>query len=97
MEKCSEIPKLYVDNASTVKLMKDPEFQKRSKHNEVCYYFVHERYQDGWIGVEHIDGLKQLRIETLYGVACIDRVVLDTTTCSYCYCSIIHVLQYIHI
>lgn len=91
MEKCSEVP-LYVDNASAVKLTKDPGFQKRSKHTEMRYYFVHECYHDGRIWVEHTDGLKQLRIKTLYSVACIDRVVLDTTTCSYCYCSIIHVL-----
>jgi len=40
--KCSEVPTLYVDNASTVKLAKNPEFHKQSKHIEVLYYFVRE-------------------------------------------------------
>lgn len=40
MEKFSKVPTLYVDNASAVKLTKDPEFQKWPKHIEVCYYFV---------------------------------------------------------
>jgi len=69
VEKCNEVPTLYVDNASTVKLTKDPEFQTWSKHTEVRYCFVHECYQDGRTGVEHINGLKQLRIKhcTVFG------------------------------
>jgi hypothetical protein len=58
--KAIEVPTLYVDNASTVKLAKSPEFHKRSKHVEVPYFFVRECYQDGRIGVKHTDGLKQL-------------------------------------
>jgi hypothetical protein len=46
-EKGSEVPMLYVDNASTVKLVRNPEFHKWSKHIEVQYYFVRECYQDG--------------------------------------------------
>ena len=37
----SVVPTLHVDNASTVKLAKNPESHKQSKHVEVCYYFVH--------------------------------------------------------
>jgi hypothetical protein len=40
--KCCEVPTLYVDNASAVKLAKNPEFRKQLKHVEVWYYFVHE-------------------------------------------------------
>jgi hypothetical protein len=58
--KGSEVPTLYVDSAIAVKLAKNPEFHKRSKHVKVLYYFVRECYQDGRIAVEHIDGLKQL-------------------------------------
>jgi hypothetical protein len=58
--KVSEVPVLYVDNASAVKLAKNPEFHKQSKHTEVWYYFVHECYQDSHIEVEHIEGVKQL-------------------------------------
>jgi hypothetical protein len=48
-----------MDNASAVKPAKNPEFHKQSKHVEVQYYFVCECYQDGRIGVKHIDGVKQ--------------------------------------
>jgi len=58
-ENCSELPTLYVDNASAVKLAKNANFHKQSKHIEVRYYFVRECYQDGRIGVEHIDIVKQ--------------------------------------
>jgi hypothetical protein len=58
--KGSEVPPLYVNNASAVKLMKNPGFLKHLKHVEVRYYFVCECYQDGHKGVEHIDGVKQL-------------------------------------
>jgi hypothetical protein len=36
----SVVPTLHVDNASTVKLAKNPESHKQSKHNEVRHYFV---------------------------------------------------------
>ena len=47
-------------HASAVKPAKNPEFHKRSKHVELRYYFVRECYQDGRIGVENTDGVKQL-------------------------------------
>jgi hypothetical protein len=42
-----------------VKLAKCAKFHKQSKHVEVRYYFVCERYQDGCIGMEHINSVKQ--------------------------------------
>ena len=42
----SEIPTLFVDNASAVKLGKNTEFHKRSKHIEVRYHFVREKYEE---------------------------------------------------
>lgn len=39
-ENCCELPTLYVDNASAVKLEKNANFHKQSKHVEVRYYFV---------------------------------------------------------
>jgi hypothetical protein len=36
----SVVPTLHVDNASTVKLAKNPKSHKQSKHIEVRYYFV---------------------------------------------------------
>ena len=37
-------PTLYVDSASAVKLAKNPEYHKRSKHVEVRHFFVREKY-----------------------------------------------------
>lgn len=53
-------PTLYVDNASAIKLTKNPEFHKRSKHIEIRHYFVRECYQNGYFDVQHIEGKKQI-------------------------------------
>lgn len=55
-----ELPVLKVDNASAIKLVKNPEFHKRSKHIEVRHYFVRERYQEGVFDVEHVASKDQL-------------------------------------
>lgn len=54
------IPVLFVDNASAIKLVKNHEFYKRSKHIEVRYYFVRELYQKGDINVEFVRSENQL-------------------------------------
>ncbi|UYV65269.1 hypothetical protein LAZ67_3003763, partial [Cordylochernes scorpioides] len=46
-----EQPIIKVDNASTIKLIKNPEFHKRTKHIEVRHYFVREKYQEARKGV----------------------------------------------
>lgn len=55
----SDQPVLLLDNASVVKLTKD-EFHKQSKHIEVKWYFVREKYLNGEIDVQHNKGEKQL-------------------------------------
>jgi len=53
-------PTLYVDNASAIKLAKNPKFHKRTKHVEVRHFYVRERVLNGDISIEHIEGTKQL-------------------------------------
>lgn len=53
-------PPLYVDNASTVKLGKNPEFHKRTKHIDVRHFYVRERVLAGDITLEHIESSNQL-------------------------------------
>jgi hypothetical protein len=53
-------PVLYIDNASAIKLTKNPEYLKRSKHIEVRHFCVREKYLNDDIGIEHVDGKKQL-------------------------------------
>jgi len=55
-----EIPILQVDNQSAIKLIKNPEFHKRTKHIDVRYYFVRELYEEGKIGVEYVATQEQL-------------------------------------
>jgi hypothetical protein len=53
-------PVLYIDNASAIKLTKNPVYHKRSKHIEVRHFYVRERYLNDDMGIEHVDGRKQL-------------------------------------
>jgi hypothetical protein len=58
-----------------VKLTKNEKFHKQSKHVEARYYFVHKCYQDGHIGVEQIDGIKQ---SADFLMKAMDRVQFET-------------------
>lgn len=53
-------PTLHVDNASAVKLAKNPEFHKRTKHIEVRHFYVRERVTNGDLNIKHIEGKEQL-------------------------------------
>ena len=48
------------DNASAIKLVKNHEFHKRSKHIEVRYFFIRELYQCGDLDVEFVRSEDQL-------------------------------------
>ena len=60
ISKLNSTPTLYIDNASAVKLVKNPEFHKRSKHIEVRHYFVREKYLEGLLQVQHLEGENQI-------------------------------------
>lgn len=45
--------KLYVDNQSAISLMKTGVMNKRSKHIDVRYHFIHEKIVSGEINVEY--------------------------------------------
>lgn len=51
---------LLVDNASAIKLAKNPTFHKRSKHIDVRAHFVRERVQNGELKIEHIPSKEQV-------------------------------------
>lgn len=48
------VPKLFVDNASAIKLAKNPEFHKRTKHIDVRYHFVRERVNENQLSIEFV-------------------------------------------
>ncbi|KAG5890546.1 hypothetical protein JTB14_028297 [Gonioctena quinquepunctata] len=53
-------PVLWIDNASAVKLVHNPEFHKLSKHIDVRYHFIREKVEEGIFKVKHIAGENQI-------------------------------------
>lgn len=51
---CKEPSILYVDNQSAIRLVKNPEFHRRTKHIEVRHHFIREKYERGEIGIEYV-------------------------------------------
>jgi len=45
---------LYVDNQSAIKLSKNPELHKRTKHIDIRYHFLREKYESGEISIAYI-------------------------------------------
>lgn len=48
------IPKLYIDNQSAIKLIKNPEFHRRTKHIDVKYHFIRENFEKHVFEPEYI-------------------------------------------
>ena len=48
--------KLYIDNASAIKLTKNPEFHGRTKHINIRHHFIRECVENGQIKPEWISG-----------------------------------------
>lgn len=51
---------IKVDNQSAIKLIRNPEFHKRSKHMDVRYHFVREKYVNKDIDIEYVFSQEQL-------------------------------------
>lgn len=41
----SGVPRMNIDNQSAIKLIKNPEFHKRSKHIDIKFHFIKEQYE----------------------------------------------------
>lgn len=55
-----ERPTLFLDNQSAIKLIKNPQFHKRSKHIDVKYHFAREKYQEKVFDLQYINSKQQL-------------------------------------
>lgn len=55
-----EVPILYVDNQSAIRLAKNPINHKRSKHIDVKYHFIREKVNEGMITLEDIRSEEQI-------------------------------------
>ncbi|RWS18114.1 copia protein-like protein [Leptotrombidium deliense] len=51
---------IYCDNLSAIKLVKNPEFHKRTKHIDVRYHFIREKQEEGIINILHVPSENQL-------------------------------------
>lgn len=45
---------LFMDNQSAIRLVKNPEFHKRSKHIDIRYHFIREKYEGKCFKLEYI-------------------------------------------
>ncbi|CAF4808934.1 unnamed protein product [Pieris macdunnoughi] len=54
------VPVLFVDNQSAIKLAKNHEFHKRTKHIEVRYHYIGKELEDGRLNIQHVPGDQQL-------------------------------------
>lgn len=57
---CNDPTLLNIDNQSAIRLVKNPEFHERTKHVEVRYHHIREKYENGEIFVDYIETENQL-------------------------------------
>lgn len=44
----------FMDNQSAIRLIRNPEYHKRSKHIEIRYHFIREKYEEGIFALKYI-------------------------------------------
>lgn len=45
---------LYMDNQSAIRLVKNPEFHKRTKHIDIRYHFIREKFEENFFDLEYV-------------------------------------------
>lgn len=50
----------YLDNQSAIRLIKNPEFHKRSKHIDVRYHFIREKFNEKLFNLHYVETKEQL-------------------------------------
>lgn len=55
-----EKPTFYLDNHAAIKLAKNPEFHKRSKHIDTRYHYIREQFELGEFNLESVSTKNQL-------------------------------------
>ena len=51
---------LFGDNQSAIRLVKNPEYHKRTKHIDIQYHFIREKFESGEIDISYISTEQQL-------------------------------------
>ena len=57
---CGESVTLFIDNQSAIKLIKNPVYHKRTKHIDIKFHFIREKYQDKTINIQYINSNEKL-------------------------------------
>ena len=57
---------LYIDNQSAIKIIKNSEYHKRTKHIEVRFHFIREKFNDQDFFLEYIQSELHIFIYILY-------------------------------
>jgi len=57
---CIEPTELYIDNQSAIKLSRNPEFHRRSKHIDVRHQFLCEKQRNGEIDTKYVKSAEQI-------------------------------------
>lgn len=60
LETQGDTPVLYADNQSAIKLVKNPEYHKRTKHIDVRYHYIREKFSEGMFSLEYVPSKEQL-------------------------------------
>ena len=50
----AQVPKLKIDNQSAIRLIKNPDVHQRSKHIDIKFYFIREKYQNNEMKLEYV-------------------------------------------
>jgi len=58
--RCENATTIMTDNQSAIKLIKNPEFHSRTKHIDVRYHFIREKFIKHEIDVKYIPSKNQL-------------------------------------
>lgn len=70
---CDQPTTLFVDSQSAIKLIKNPEFHKRTKHIDILYHFIRERYIRGDLILKYVNTNEQCA-DFLTKVLCKERL-----------------------
>lgn len=54
------VPLLMVDNQSAIKLIRNPQFHKRSKHIDIKHHFIREKYSQNFFCLKYVDTENQI-------------------------------------